>query len=988
MNINDSQNKVINTLFFDSKYLEESINNNSISRYLKERLEIKKIFGINYSLKSLLNDFTKTDDTDSEKTNNQITGTISFYDSSIKKWIDSYILEFGLSSAMSVVLKQFKSFIAGKDCYSLTEMLIDPRKDNDHLVEKEIKTCKFVKTDEEEFGIRYHLYSRDSNEFEFEHDGKNVIKIKCDCNEYKCNERKCPCFNKDNCIKLPDIQSCLNRIMVKFDGDYKTIDFLKNMTEENEDRYKNLFKILYIQHKVFKWKYLYCFVATSDIPAGVIYIYSRNRLESVEINFFQILANQLFLQFAQGVTVAKIKNDTIKSAITSILVDSFAHNIAAHSLSALSWYYANKSEKEVKAIQNLKKIIDNDIEQDEQWLKNINIEIEKYTALDKDIAHLLRYIRNKAAFWSGVTRDFACGGEIKTWYEVISEFIANPLFLGTIAHSEGVNIVKINVKYKDSKNMEGQGSEEIDLSALIKEDKDRQYKSILAKDKIILEDIKDVLDSEEFSVFLPNGIVGRHALFTIFENTLRNFKHAIDKTQPVDFNVLIEPSTEEKFQEKQFKVTVWLGNKSKIMETKTKDGKSKLIKVEDELRRIEEQSVTMESGSPRMGGSSQDKICASMLYTNTFSKVHMKRKDAPWIKSNVEEDQTCKEKGEIKKSFSIWKGEIFKVFKEIKSIGNEDNENASRFKFAIVPESTEEKEEIFSKLADQGVIRILELRVNAASIIENDGIYKRWNGSWIRGIKSICLCFGDTPLFIMDNNLAIRKLNTTDLEYSNLRQIIKDNKTIDGIKIIKFKHGKDDEIEKKDQIDHRGQCILGQKYFPRFSRGCPDWDTNKTSSFEQQDFIEALLTRIKIYDNRIFNRAFENGKLELFKEHLFLDICAEENKEGKPELKIDENINFLVVHLSMIEAMGYTEDKFNEFIEREVVEKKYFKDHFRLVITTGRGRSEWNRNIKPEYQKYIIFRPPESLMTGIEDGLILKDDFQVKYNLVKILFGS
>jgi len=61
-------------------------------------------------------------------------------------------------------------------------------------------------------------------------------------------------------------------------------------------------------------------------------------------------------------------------------------------------------------------------------------------------------------------------------------------------------------------------------------------------------------------------------------------------------------------------------------------------------------------------------------------------------------------------------------------------------------------------------------------------------------------------------------------------------------------------------------------------------------------------------------------------------------------------------------------------------------------VTTGRGRQTWQEFLKrDEYKKYqrsIIFRPIESLVSAMEDSLMLNDDFDLKYRIVKVLFGS
>ena len=60
-------------------------------------------------------------------------------------------------------------------------------------------------------------------------------------------------------------------------------------------------------------------------------------------------------------------------------------------------------------------------------------------------------------------------------------------------------------------------------------------------------------------------------------------------------------------------------------------------------------------------------------------------------------------------------------------------------------------------------------------------------------------------------------------------------------------------------------------------------------------------------------------------------------------------------------------------------------ENFLLVITSGRGRGEWVESVK---HPQITFRPIEAILNAFEDGISLKDDYQIKHNLCNLLFGS
>ena len=50
----------------------------------------------------------------------------------------------------------------------------------------------------------------------------------------------------------------------------------------------------------------------------------------------------------------------------------------------------------------------------------------------------------------------------------------------------------------------------------------------------------------------------------------------------------------------------------------------------------------------------------------------------------------------------------------------------------------------------------------------------------------------------------------------------------------------------------------------------------------------------------------------------------------------------------------------------------------------GEG-GDWLHDIE---NPQITFRPIEALINGVEDGVMMKDDYQIKHNLCNVLFGS
>jgi hypothetical protein len=165
------------------------------------------------------------------------------------------------------------------------------------------------------------------------------------------------------------------------------------------------------------------------------------------------------------------------------------------------------------------------------------------------------------------------------------------------------------------------------------------------------------------------------------------------------------------------------------------------------------------------------------------------------------------------------------------------------------------------------------------------------------------------------------------------------------------------------------------------------------------EFTEAILSVVVIFDNRVFERFPKDGSKKPIKHYenkLNLSVFAEDKDEFEKNIKTysDDNndkfktINFLIIHLSFIEFLEYRGEKINDFVSEQIEPLKKLSKNLILVITTGRGRGEWWEKLKPEYKEYTIFKPIESILSSIEAGVSYKDDIDIKFNLIKVLFGS
>lgn len=442
-------------------------------------------------------------------------------------------------------------------------------------------------------------------------------------------------------------------------------------------------------------------------------------LEQIGYNkYYNRISHVLIIQ---GNNTNKSNKAQVRNAITSIIVDSFAHNVGAHSLLGLKWWIENRAmllrerfmiKNTQVRLKNLNKVDDGVLLEAILKLRNFYNYIDAFekdsddgeisildlirflpseeqremmVLVDKNAApgterklgqiplpidhalyHFFEYLRDKSAFWSGVTRDTVFSGEVKGWDTLLREFINNSLFLGTITNTEGINRVNIHVEYLVDGVVEiGGHFAEINLDIVQKEQlgyvppkkaKKKQKGAIEYSDYAFLRKgtdyqalIKKLASLKP--VFLPNGVIGQQALYTILENTLRNIKHYRHRLKEIqESGVQLYLSIEEfpfsgrGWQESDLKnlyrVGAWLHHEQDLLVSKKKEPESAVLYTHTQQLKSR---VVDRHGLAKLGGSSQDKVCAAMLMNNYFFSIDemdldmVKRQYFPYIYSGTED---------------------------------------------------------------------------------------------------------------------------------------------------------------------------------------------------------------------------------------------------------------------------------------------------------------------------------------------------------------
>lgn len=815
---------------------------------------------------------------------------------------------------------------------------------------------------------------------------------------------------------------------------------------------------------------------------------------------------------------SKVYRPYLKAAITAIMIDSFAHNVSAHSLVALNWWFKQRAEnlrsfKHIhhEEVEEVGELIDSHVPegfdrdriydlikpwQNGLFVRNADPDYDLVNfpgPLAREIQPLLKFLMQKGAFWSGISRDNNFGGESATAFDALwGDFINNPLYLGTIAKSEDIHKLKFRVIFyepfsattekgksrwhKPKKPLLDGIFVEIDLKTkrqdivsypngkrgfpfsdesclCLETHPEMDELSDFVSPGLDYEQIKEALQNAR--LFFPGEVVGRHAFFTLLENKIRNVKHfkgeALREMQKNGLELCIsfqETSVQRDAggEKALYSIGIWLNSpvdlviKSRNLPLLKKrfDGLCKDIMDEDTF-------------APRLGGSSQDKLCAGMLFNNFFYKVQngdaneirdiaedteRDRSFYPWIipasspvdnmhddfefrphsdKEWVEMSEAYTQKrGFMKKYFHMWKAADIHWVRNLED-ADLAWENLARFKFiALSTPSQNLRKVLFERIRSEGVLRIVQPQLSP-SLQGEEAIlkaYYHWFKVWL-GDASYCI-----RIFV-DQAVVGQFEYRPDTEDCfcyypvwELNELEKSLTPAEKVHDLHIAHG--GQSEDDGLLSYRTHGIYLNYFMSEIS---PNEPLSLKGKSRMAEFFEVLCTRISIFDSRVYYRLGTPEHRATLSKQLLLDVYDETSQDehaddwiGQWEARREDVIkesNFLVIHLSFIERIliskyanhpDYADENIGLFIQEEIVpyacnENGEVRENFILVITTGRGRTKWwtrlseQENYKP-YRRFTNFRPVESIISGLEDAINRKDDIEVKYNLVKVMFGS
>jgi len=834
-----------------------------------------------------------------------------------------------------------------------------------------------------------------------------------DHSKFKCgNKEECGLNHKKRNNSIDDSGMSERRILRQ---DKEKCPRLKEIITEYCPYEKNIDSIFYDAYP-----------PGEDRKTCVVFLGRRNKKQYSSTIYLTTLTLADFIEVGwNSVLINEEKSNLYKKyGAVAIIMDTFSHNIAAHCLNALGLYF-NKKQKQIKALKDQGQIKQPD-EAIDILSKNLNLltddfalwkiinespeDIEKkisslYAYMEnKDhvIENFLKFIRSKSAFWSGAIGEQPPTAIIIDMNELLIQFVENSLFLGSIAASEGIFGVKffLDNKLIAISHLEG-GTFRFHYDSKKDEEKfecDKEERIIQWKKA---SDLLGEKPQEFFKaninrqIFFPNGVIGIQALYTIWENILRNVKHTDFKGSVLlPIKVDIKEEDKDGIESNKYMITSYI------------DVKSKNKNMVDDILSSIKKGIVDDMGKPIMGGTTQMILCAGFLQGLSPAETHEKvtaGNDSYKELLDVFQDEVD---GLLKYTVKAWKGEYYTKWQEVKDKKEDPlKENIYRFRLVVMEAPREEKE-----MGDKMRLPIRRLLVEDLNALEEkypikgdesrqnqpdkkavyEELYQRWLDKWIiEGEIFVKLSL----IMKWSRTIGINEEKTEDPEWWHNKLNSEDKH-----KLFAFSHPGGSEYKEQEYLDIDERQI-GYRSHGTFAHLTRDKEELLLSK-NLPELIELLATRIVIIDNTIYNR-FKNlhpKQKDILSKVLHLQIHPESNERAelsKIILNDNQDKHFLVIHLSIVETVKeHNQEAYKTYLQkfvREVLGEQGKEGMYRfLVFTSGRNR-DINKENFDNYQKtHTLFIHREEFMQVIEwaEEIPIEAAFRIKYGFVKKLIGT
>lgn len=799
----------------------------------------------------------------------------------------------------------------------------------------------------------FENYTRDKilkvrSKDEFEKESKNIER----------ESRRNPLIPDINIFRFERHCNCpvtfQDHIMLDSEEDRKEFERLSNclrLCEENIDYKKWKFAILSPSRKKqrFRNEKKICTIFSGKRPRDFYPL-------TIRLN---CMAIDDYINTAWEVVLSEMEKKKlyIRDAAVAIMLDTFSHNIAAHSMRHLLNLLNEQGQKQLDVWKRLsldfafeKEEIGEilDVKEDKEWAEQ-PVGIQRY----------IGFLREKSTFWNGLISEiYTSWGSTINLYEVIKKFIENYLYIGSIASDLGVDGVEFHIGIDDNEPKKWGTStlyeySHPEKSTLQFNESDLEWKPMASE--------KDKLELGKRELYFPGGLIGLHALYTILENTIRNAKFVQVEEKIIPLNIMIRE--EGNF----FEIRVGIDHKSKDI--------NKINNIEELLKK----PIIDENNKAQKGGVLQSKISAAMLrgYNLIRSNESLTSFSPPLI--NIDSEFLQKEE-KVFWRFYVWKASSYRIFDDgfLEDI-NEGRENPLRFKFLIVPP---DKGGTFGRTeTDKFPIRVVHLDHRKKDYSEQE-LYLQWLKEWTEG-EAMTLLYKATikssgECVVVWDGEDIRQsgpeLSNPSLAFSFFHS----GEHAEGYSLCVDNH----------LIGTRSHGIFGKLFLEEHS-----------NSFNQKNIpalIESVYTSITIVDNEMFrlwskiSQRFGGPPEEIqsyVAQTLRLKIFKEVNSKDKLWEMVTENPrkHIFIVHLSMLEDLyGKEKEDRHQFMQEA------FRHFHYVILTTGRGRENAYAELDREYKIKTRFIYRNQFEKAFDTALevVGEEIFMVKYFLVKILLGG
>lgn len=683
-------------------------------------------------------------------------------------------------------------------------------------------------------------------------------------------------------------------------------------------------------------------------------------LEELALILHARFAREDMIELGQTKPYKAMIEFAIKSAIAAIMSRNMSHNLGSHLLTNTKNYISKRAESENDAdlrgivhllqyIQERMDFIATIVSGDIYPLAALNVKSQFFDELTID-DKVKRHSGEKASDKKRANNfllEYLVSSEKYTHYHTFKDEHKLPL--------DNCKELLLQIEYPDWNHLE-ESEPKIYTGLESRKDKEEGIRLALSK----------------LNLAVPQGIMARHAFFSIIENIIRNAaKHA--KGNNSDLKITIRFSIDQT-------------NKSKVK-----------ISIYDNKGNAEEETDTKDNNGMSMQ--------VVQLLNNKLSNLKI-------INQNNEMDRNDKGLKEILISV-LWLKQIniatfflnFKVNKskldDVLKIGKEKNNLMYEFSLPIFETATNYEKN--NKLESYHVDVIVEREgANSTEKMQCQKNFTRFfdgdKNVYDTQEKRLKFCI-EKNLFGLDTNKQPKSnidnykicIETTAYklsDYSKECQCQLTEKEIDNEKFIILKNHFHKETH--DNQLHLLKSLPNVPYVDSIS------GENFTSTIIKPDFlnetilrykvIESALTKIAIIDERIYFKFYEKDddlpELAMNKKGIYIYTVEFDGED--PEIKnlIEENIyieepikvHFLTIHLALLEKWKTkTKQEISEIIQ--YLENKFGCKN-RIIIHSGRG--DFSEDISNDLKNY-----PFITLSGIEAVL-----YDSKYQLSQLFYNT